>query len=147
MENKSLDYQLGTYAGEYILFMYLPCLSVDEIGTRNIINVSDEDKIEYERLNALWYSNIGEDSSKENFKSLMKFYRKLKFKYLPNVLVCEVPTITIDSTVNVEDLIEGIRTVLWNSDVCNYNIEKNSDVIIDNSSDDKTRILLKLGEN
>ena len=51
----TLEYQLGYYVGLEIVHRYLPTLSTDMLQTRNVIEVSEEDSLENERLDTEWY--------------------------------------------------------------------------------------------
>jgi chaperonin cofactor prefoldin len=50
LETLTMDYQLGYYVGEHIVNRYLPTLSTDILQSRNVIEVSEEDTIENNRL-------------------------------------------------------------------------------------------------
>ena len=129
LEPKSIEYQLGFMIGEYIVAAYLPTLNVN-YQSNNTINVSDEDRIEFERLNKLWfYKELkNKKTAKEEWFNLRTFAMSLEKKYLPHTLECRIYPIEVE---NVVDLKKGIRDSLWNCDRCCYKIETDEDIIIE----------------
>lgn len=131
LEPKSIEYQLGFMIGEYIVAEYLPTIDV-YCHTNHTICVSEEDKLESERLNKLWLKNYNhgknKDEAKEDWFNLRKFDMELEKKYLPHTLECRIYPIEVE---NVVDLKKGIRDSLWNCDRCCYKIETDEDIIIE----------------
>lgn len=131
LEPKSIEYQLGFMIGEYIVAAYLPTLNVDGIMSNHVIYVSDEDKIEYERLHDLWYKkyNHGKNKTdKDDWFNLRTFAMSLEKKYLPHTLECRIYPIEVE---NMIDLKKGIRDSLWDCDMCCYKIETDDDIILE----------------
>lgn len=134
----SLEFQLGFYIGEYIVHKKLPTLSTDMLTSRKVIKVSEEDTKENERLDKEWYetTEYGSKKGEENIDVLRKDawekYKEnnemLKKKYLPNPLVCYLPFINV---VNLEELKKGIKTSLWDCDMCSYNTDDDKIKIYD----------------
>ena len=54
-KSQSLESQLGYFVGEYIVHRNLPTLSTNLMRSRKVIQVSEEDAKENERLNAEWF--------------------------------------------------------------------------------------------
>ena len=126
----SLDFQLGLFVGEYIFYKYLPTLSVDYWKTRNVIDVSPEEKVENDRLNDIWFKKamVAKDrKSDEDWKAWHDYYKSLEVKYLPHTLDCRVYPLNLS---NEEDFKRGVRSALWNSDVCAYKCSTNEDIVI-----------------
>jgi hypothetical protein len=129
-ESKSVEYQLGFMIGDYIVEKYLPVIDIYS-QTKNTINVSDEDRIEYERLNKLWFKTDFHDKhvAKDEWFNLRTFGMSLEKKYLPHILKCYIYPISVE---NIIDLKRGIRDSLWDCDKCCYKIETDDDIIIEN---------------
>lgn len=129
----TLEYQLGWYIGEDIVRKYLPTLSVDMLQTRTVINVSEEEKNEAERLNNVWYANYDEKAKNDpNWIALRKYHVMLEEKYLPQVLECHIPSLNVE---NMGELKKGIRAALWDSDLCHYAITEDDDIEIAHDND------------
>lgn len=146
-EKESVEFQLGIMIGEYIVFRFLPVLNTDMILTNNVINVSEEELIEYKRLDELWYKkyNQNKNDAKEEWYNLRKYDHELEEKYLPHILECHLPLI-IDVD-NISDLKAGIRASLWDCDVCSYKIETDDDIIIEKVYNFNSVIKLNLNFN
>lgn len=135
-KSKSLEYQLGTYIGEYIEYHYLPTLNIDDIRSRNIIKVSRKEKDKHTELEKKWIDSINWASTEKNFMNgtpelwteYQKYYKFLIEKYLPKVLVCRIMPLNVE---NMEELKEGIIYSLWNSDICAYNLDPKNIKIYD----------------
>lgn len=129
-EQKSVEYQLGFMIGEYIVLKYLPTLSDGGWQSRNTIQISDEEQIEYKRLEKLWHNkyNRGRNDAKQEWFDLKTYEFMLEEKYLPHILKCYVYPINVE---NIIDLKQGIRDSLWDCDMCNYKIETDDDIIIE----------------
>ena len=128
LKNVSMDYQLGYYVGEHIVNRYLPTLSTDMIQSINVIEVSEEDTIENNRLDREWYSTTKyqdnwcgeEDGNKEKWNLYHQHNKMLEQKYLPKELVCHLGLLKINDE---KEFKEGLRSSLWDCDMCSYNIE------------------------
>lgn len=131
IEPKSVEYQLGFMIGEYIVSEYLPTIDV-YCKTHHTINVSEEDRLEYERLDKLWYDkyNHSKNEAKEDWFNLRTFAMSLEKKYLPHILECRIYPIVVE---NIIDLKQGIRDSLWDCDNCCYKIKTDDDIIIENA--------------
>lgn len=129
LDEVSIDFELGFYIGEHIVNRYLPTLSTDMLQSRRVIKVNEEDSIENKRLDNEWFSttrynknwNGEDDGDKEKWNLYLQHNKMLEKKYLPNPLECHLGLIKF----NDEDKFkEGIRSSLWDCDMCSYNIEK-----------------------
>jgi len=128
LDEISIDYQLGYYVGEHIVNRYLPTLSTDMIQSRNIIKVSEEDEIENKRLDEEWFKTTrhnddwdGENDGDKNKWDLYHQHNKmLEKKYLPKELDCHLRLIKFNDE---KEFKEGLRSSLWDCDMCSYNIE------------------------
>jgi hypothetical protein len=128
LDEISMDYQLGYYVGEYIVNRYLPTLSTDMIQSRNVIEVSEEDSIENNRLDREWYLttkyqndwNGEEDGDKEKWDLYHQHNKMLEQKYLPQKLECHLGLIKFN---NEKEFKEGLHSSLWDCDMCSYNID------------------------
>lgn len=130
---KTLEYQLGYMIGDQIVDRYLITLS-NERHTRNVIVIAPQEQAEYERLHNIWNDayNIDNEKSKEEWKAYRDYTHSLQRKYLPAKLECFVGK--IESVNNLEEVKEGIRHALWNSDSCCYDT-----TVIDIENDDLMR--------
>ena len=152
LQNVSMDWQLGFYVGEHIVSNYLPTLSTDMIHSRNVIKVSEEDELENKRLDEEWFKTTkyqdnwsgDEDGSKENWDLYYQHNKMLEKKYLPPVLECVIGLIRID---DMEKFKDGLRTTLWNCDMCSYNIDEENIEIENDMLNGFTHIKFKLNEN
>ena len=124
IKDMTMEYQIGCYVGEQIFNKDLPCLDVDMIHTSRVINVTPEELVEAERLNEVWYKDHTDDNG-PNWVALRAYHKELEDKYLPKVLVCHVDPINV---VDMEEFKKGVRTSLWDCDMCHYNIRENSDI-------------------
>jgi hypothetical protein len=128
LDEISMDYQLGYYVGEYIVNRYLPTLSTDMIQSRNVIKVSEEDEIENNKLDKEWFKTTrhnddwdGEnDGDKKKWELYLQHNKMLEKKYLPNSLECTLGLIKFNDE---KEFKEGLRSSLWDCDMCSYNIE------------------------
>jgi hypothetical protein len=125
LKNVSMDYQLGFYIGENIVDNYLPTLSTDIIHSRKIIQVSEEDEIENNRLDDEWFNSCtherGNSGDKEKWDAYFNHNKMLEKKYLPQTLECVFSLLRID---DMKKFKEGLRSSLWNCDMCSYNIDE-----------------------
>ena len=133
----TLDYQLGYYVGLEIVHRFLPTLSTDILQTRNVIEVSEEDRLENERLDVEWYETTryggnwngkDENGDKEKWELYHQHNKMLERKYLPNPLVCHLDLLNIE---NESEFKNGLRVALWDCDMCSYNIEPENIKIYD----------------
>jgi hypothetical protein len=124
----TMEYQIGYYVGEQIVRKDLPCLDVDMIYTSNVIKVTPEELAEAKRLNDVWYNNYTDKLSGDddpNWLALRAYHKELEDKYLPKVLTCYIDPFNV---VDMEEFKRGVRTALWDCDMCHYNIRENSDI-------------------
>jgi len=127
--SKNLDYQLGIYVGEYILFKYLPTLSTDMILSNNIVKLSKSDTKKCELLDAKlknsysWGGNTSstDDITSDCHKKWLQHQNKMANKYLPPILKCNVPKVYPK---NLKKFKKGIINTLWNCDLCWYSLSK-----------------------
>jgi hypothetical protein len=125
LKNVSMDYQLGFYIGENIVDNYLPTLSTDMIHSRKVIQVSEKDEIENNRLDDEWFNSCtherGNSGDKEKWEAYFNHNKMLEKKYLPQTLECVFSLLRID---DMKKFKEGLRSSLWNCDMCSYNIDE-----------------------
>jgi hypothetical protein len=128
MENNSVEYKLGYMVGEFISVTYLPTLAVDNDSTNNSIEMSEEDTILYKKINreSLEYYKVDDYKHNVNWAKYQEFRKQMKLKYLPHTLECHI-NVELDS--NSVDIKSGIKQSLWDSDICEYNIEPENIVI------------------
>jgi hypothetical protein len=127
-EKPTVEAQLGYYIGEFIFHKHLPTLSTDMLRSRKVINVSEEDANEHERLETAYRNYaFSKDRSKNEKKGehptwieLRKHGKMLEEKYLPHVLKCYVPQIYVD---NIDEVKKGIIASLWDCDMCAYSLK------------------------
>ncbi len=126
----TLEYYLGSMVGEYIVTNFLPTLSTDMIKSNNIMEVSEEDTKEHDRLSDLW-SNSKKDFNGYNDKwnDHLKNMYHLTGKYLPHELKMRIPKFGLHLVKDMEMLKEGISVSLWDCDMCSYNIDHENIVI------------------
>ena len=152
LKNVSMDYQLGYYVGEHIVNRYLPTLSTDMIQSINVIEVSEEDTIENNRLDREWYSTTKyqdnwsgeEDGNKEKWDLYHQHNKMLEQKYLPKELDCHLRLLKINDEKQFK---EGLRSSLWDCDMCSYNIEIENIKIENEMEMGFTIITFQLDEN
>jgi len=140
IEELSLEYQLGQYVGEYIVYRTLPTLSCDDITTRNTIQVSEEETNELKRLNDIWFNKVWnfrgteeekKEATKEEWNNLRTYQKMLDDKYYPPTIQSHL------SPLNVKDMNEfkrGLIDCLWSSDCCSYSL-KEEDILIETNDD------------
>ncbi len=138
-----LNKQLGYYVGEYIIDHYLPTLNTDLLTTKTIINISNEENKEYERLEEIWkkrnktYDSYGKSLE---FEDQRKYVKILADKYLPKILECNVPKVI---PIDMEQFKKGIGTALWDSDLSWYSC-KNVDIEFEQTDEDSWCSIVKL---
>lgn len=123
------EWQFGFYIGEDIIHHDLPTISV-EGGTRNEIPISLEDEMEYKRTEENWYNKTqhGKVKADDEWKVYQECRKRLIKKYLPNPLKCYRSILNIT---NMDEFKDGLINSLWNSDVCNYNLNPENIKIYD----------------
>ena len=120
----TLQYYVGKLVGEIIVSDHLPTLSTDMIKSMRVIEVSEEDTKEHDRLSDLWRdSEKDSDDRNEHWDVHLKNMYMLSEKYLPHVLKMRIPKFGIHLITDMEEFKTGISDVLWNSDLCSYHIE------------------------
>lgn len=148
----TLEYQLGYYIGEYIVYRYLPTLSIDMLTSRNVISVTSEEQRTYQELDDNWFQKVQSNhnlpdsshSAPDEWNALMKFRREMESKYLPKKLECHISSLNVE---NLTELKKGIMSSLWDCDMCHYNCSKTEDIeIISDEDGYYTKIILTLGE-
>jgi len=151
MENKkSLSTQLGYYIGEYIVGRFLPTLSCDMIQSFHVLKITDEEQTEYDRLDELWYNkrfikpiNEGDEHSKEEWENLKSFRKKLKEKYLPEILECYLPILEKDN-IDIDLFKKAVGVALWDCDFSYYRCEPdNIEIIFATEKYDFPKIILR----
>jgi hypothetical protein len=126
---ETIEYSLGEYIGEYICNSHLPSLGIDGM-TRKTISITWGESKEYERLHSNWhrkYNSKIKGAGQKEWNEYLKFRYKLKEKYLPHILECNIPVIPnhiLSSEENKSKIIDGLIRTLWDSDVCEYSLEK-----------------------
>ena len=146
----TLDYQLGVYVGYEIINRFLPTLSTDMLQSRIVINVSEEDTLENERLDTEWYETtryggkwdgVSENGNPEKWDLFHQHNKMLERKYLPHEMICQLHILNIQ---NMDEFKSGIRASLWDCDMCSYNIEPENIKIYDDEDFHFTIIEFKL---
>jgi len=132
MKKQSLEYQLGFHIGNYIVCQYLVVLDIDSLQTRNVINVSVDEKNKYEQLNDKWFNTVlfKELNSTDNWKELRLFHNEMIKKYIPEELICYVDYFDVE---NMSEFKDGLEDSLWNSDLSHYSLNE----IVEISEDEK----------
>ena len=149
-----IEFTLGLLVGEFIYLRYLPCLSVDSLQTRQVVQVSEEDTLEHDRLHEIWWAKTLENWNdkerikkvEDEWKEMNGFCHKLQNKYLPHVLDSYVHKINLDEIKDMKQFKDGIRAALWNCDMCSYKIENEDVEIIQDEHHTIIRLKLDLKE-
>lgn len=116
-----LNFQLGMYAGRYIVDYYLPTTSVDMLKSRKVISTTIGEVDEFERLQKLWWeSEIKDSDITKEWMAMTDYRRGLEAKYLPKNLRCHIPKTT---PTNMKAFKHGISVALWDCDLCAYYTE------------------------
>ena len=124
------DWQLGYFVGEILVVRNLPSLSIDN-NTLTVINVSDEETAEYNKLSEAIYKDGRIDGESKEWKDYQAYRSFLKDKYLPKELVCHVNKVYLQSQ-DLSEFKKGLGNALWDSDVSNYSSkEEDIDVKLD----------------
>jgi hypothetical protein len=122
------DYYLGTLVGQIIFLRYLPTISVDSLQSPTVIDVSEDEKKEVDRLHQLLIESYEDDTKPETkwgvkksteiaHKNWIGVINKLAEKYLPQKLHCRFERIEIS---NITDFKNGLIDYLWNTDLSWY---------------------------
>ena len=143
-QKKTADYYLGTLVGQIIFHLYLPTMNVDSLKSPKVINVSDEEKEEADRLqtilNETYYGyDITEEISKYGIKKAteiahknwINYIYKLAEKHLPEKLHCRFEKIEVE---NLKEFRDGLTHYLWDTDLSWYMPEDDFWVEIGNHS-------------
>lgn len=142
---RSLEWQLGYYVGEHIVRFFLPTLSIDYPEGKNVVQVSEEDTKEYERVQSELRMTKDRDKylTDDKWDAYIACRKILVQKYLPPVLECHVPQVVVE---NKAEFARGIESSLWSSDksyyVCPPDVEMENDELFW-----LTKILLPLDTN
>jgi hypothetical protein len=128
LDEVTVDYHYGYFVGEHIVNRYLPTLSTDMLQSHNVIKVSEEDTIENRRLDKEWYSTTkyqdkydgDNDGDKSKWELYYQHNKMLEQKYLPKKLDCYLRLLKINDE---KEFKEGLRSSLWDCDMCSYNID------------------------
>ena len=140
VEETSMESQLGYFVGEFIFHTTLPTLSCDDIGTRNQIQVSEEETIELDRLTDIWFKKLNslkgtdeenKEATKEEWENYRTYSKMLDDKYYPPTIQTFIPPLNVK---DMDEFKDGLINCLWNCDCCSYSLEKD-DVLIE--TDDK----------
>jgi hypothetical protein len=124
IKSLTAEYQLGVYVGEDIVRKKLPCLSIDMIHTKNVISVTPEEELRAKELNDTWYNNHKDGGDEDpNWLALRAFHKEMEDKYLPKSVECYFSPLNID---NMSEFKRGIKTSLWDCDICHYDIEEDN---------------------
>ena len=125
---ETADYYLGKLVGEIIFLRYLPTLNVDSLQSLHVINVSEEEKAEADKLHDILRESYDDGTVSETkygikksteiaHKNWIDYIHKLEEKYLPEKIHCRFERIDV---VNKYEFKEGIIEYLWNTDLSCY---------------------------
>lgn len=118
------DYYLGKLVGEYIVATTLPTLSTDMIKTNRVIPVPEKEEKEHNRLYSEWVcGEKDENGINEHWQPHLDYIHYLGKKYLPKELISRVPKFGLEYVENMDEFKKGIKTALWDSDVCWYDLD------------------------
>lgn len=142
----SLEYQLGIYIGDYIASNNLPTLSTDMMQSKKCLKVSEEDTKEHTRLHDLWWNKLhpngwiskSDVNAEAEWAAYLEFRKSLEVKYLPHKLDTYVHRLS--SIRDMEELKKGIRTALWDCDICSYD----TDIVEVENTEFSTRVSIYL---
>ena len=100
---------------------------------RKLVDLRSKQKerihVENKRLEEEWFSTTryggewdgkSENGNKEKWDELYDHNKMLEVKYLPHTLTCYMDVLNIN---DMDKFKEGIRTSLWDCDMCAYNID------------------------
>lgn len=123
---ETADYYLGKLVGEIIYLRYLPTLDVDMLKSPTVIEVTEEERLEVERLNQImsgtYYHTSKDEKTTETAHSLAHknwsgYIDTLAVKYLPQKLHCKFERTDV---VNKDEFKDGLIEYLWNTDLSWY---------------------------
>jgi hypothetical protein len=124
---KTTDYYLGSLIGELIYYLYLPTLSVDCLKTRNVVEVSEDERIECDRLNQILSDTYSDDTPKGPLghrktseiahANWIAYVHELGRKHLPEKLTCRFTKIEFKE---IDDFFDGLEEYLWDTDLSWY---------------------------
>jgi hypothetical protein len=122
MTKKELNREIGYLVGNIIVKNYLPTLSTDMLQTNLIIDVSEELTLEWEKRNQSWLDSLKPGVANDDiFYDNLEWYRKnIQDKYLEDEIVIRGIYFNYSDK---EQVIEGIKTILWDSDLSHYQID------------------------
>jgi hypothetical protein len=142
IKSLTAEYQFGYYIGEYIFFRFLPTISIDDILTMTVIPVSPEEEVKHKELSDAWFDKIQKKENNDiEWAKLQTYRREVEEKYLPHELVCYLNPLNITNEV---DFKAGLRTSLWDCDICHYSIEPEDITIEMDENFYSTKIKFKL---
>ena len=127
-KKNSSDFYLGKLVGEIIFFRYLPTLNTDMLQSLHVVNVSDEEKAEADRLHQILTDTYGDgtvpktkygikESTEIAHKNWLDYIYELGRKHLPEKLECHFEKIHIT---NLKEFKAGLTEYLWNTDLSWY---------------------------
>jgi hypothetical protein len=94
------------------------------IHTKNVISVTPEEELRAKELNDTWYNNHKDGGDEDpNWLALRAFHKEMEDKYLPKSVECYFSPLNID---NMSEFKRGIKTSLWDCDICHYDIEEDN---------------------
>jgi hypothetical protein len=123
---ETTDYYLGKLVGEIIYHKYLPTLNVDMLKSPTVIGVTEEERLEVERLNQImsdtyYHTYIDEKTAQTSHslahKNWTGYINTLAVKYLPQKLHCRFERIDV---VDMDEFKNGLREYLWDTDLSWY---------------------------
>lgn len=133
----TLNEMLGTFIGDEVCSKHLARLETDGFKTK-FIKISEEDMIEYRRLEELWsdnYKSSDHNSAKKEWFDYRTFSKTIEKKYLPSPLICRLGHFNVNAITDMDEFKKGLIDSLWNDDFCHYSL-KPEDIKLYNSEDD-----------
>jgi hypothetical protein len=132
IKSLTAEYQFGYYVGEYIFFRFLPTISIDSIHTLRVIPVSPEEEAKFKELDDKWFDKTQKkENTDAEWEELQNYRREVEEKYLPHELVCHLHPLNITNEVEFK---AGLRSSLWDCDICHYSIDP-EDITIEMDKD------------
>lgn len=127
-QKKTADYYLGTLVGQIIFLKYLPTMNTDMLQSLHVIDVSEEDKAEVDRLHQILTDTYSDgtvpktkygmkESTEIAHKNWIDYINVLAEKYLPKKLECHFEKIKVG---DFKEFKEGLTDYLWNTDLSWY---------------------------
>lgn len=131
------DWIMGQLIGELVWLTKMPTLSSDMIRNRVIIEVTQEETDEQERLKNEWLAsyrdgdgNRSDEYDRDKWTVYQTYYRYLLDKYLPKEIKFHTWMAIEDNDMFRKGLIQS----LWDSDGCHYSLD-NEDIKIEQNPD------------